>query len=85
MSVKPVMFPFPGDQCFFSLLTQDHPELFHPLPCEYNYQLDVTMNNNLFRHIFHKFHSCREEPKIFHGNGGTPIPDEDDEFFWSKE
>ena len=26
--------------------------------------------------IFPSYHNCTEEPKIYHGNGGTEIPDE---------
>ncbi len=74
-----------GDQCFFSLLGMEHPELFHPLPCEYNYQLDTMMWVEPFIEIFPRYHNCTVDPKIYHGNGGFSIPltaEEEDEVRW---
>ena len=71
-----------GDQCFFSLLSFEHPEWFHILPCSYNFQLDTSLAVQLaFRDIFNKYHNCTDvtssnDIKIYHGNGGTTIPDD---------
>ena len=63
-----------GDQCLFTLLGIEHPELFHYLPCEYNYQLDNSMFQDPFVEVFPLYHNCMGEPKIYHGNGGFPVP-----------
>ena len=36
-----------GDQCLYSLLSLEYPELFYNLPCGYNYQLDTTMDRQV--------------------------------------
>ena len=54
----------------------EHPQLFYDLPCGYNYQLDLSMFQKEHKNIFHFYHNCTEEPKIYHGNGGTEIPDD---------
>lgn len=65
-----------GDQCFFTLLGMEFPHLFYDLPCEYNYQLDVSFARKEFRDIFNSYHNCSAEPKIYHGNGGAEIPED---------
>ncbi|TRY61033.1 hypothetical protein TCAL_01446 [Tigriopus californicus] len=66
-----------GDQCLFTLLALERPEWFHVLPCEFNYQLDTSMMRYPFLHIFQSYHNCTASPKIYHGNGGFEIPEED--------
>lgn len=63
-----------GDQCLFTLLGFEYPELFYLLPCAYNYQLDTNMWQQEFAHIFPLYHNCSDRPKIYHGNGGATIP-----------
>ena len=66
-----------GDQCFFTLLGIEYPDWFSVLPCGYNFQLDISLAVQLaFRPIFDLYHNCTETPKIYHGNGGTEIPDD---------
>ena len=71
-----------GDQCFFTLLGFEFPEWFKILPCGFNYQLDTSLAVQLaYRSIFDKYHNCRDidtsdDIKIYHGNGGTDIPDD---------
>ena len=71
-----------GDQCFFTLLSFEHPDWFNVLPCSYNFQLDTSLAVQLaFRDIFNKYHNCTDitsssDIKIYHGNGGTSIPDD---------
>ena len=77
-----------GDQCLFTLLGQEHPELFHQLGCQYNFQLDVSLGTQKeFANIFPEYHKCTKKPKIFHGNGGAPIPlnEEDEILYFGKE
>ena len=38
-----------GDQCLFTLVGLEHPELFYPLDCHFNYQLDTTMYRWVFK------------------------------------
>ena len=63
-------------QCFFTLLSMEYPELFYPLPCSYNYQLDKSMAQPEHWEYFDLYHNCTLEAKIYHGNGGSPIPDD---------
>ena len=71
-----------GDQCFFTLLGFEHPEWFKVLPCSFNYQLDTSLAVQLaYRSIFDQYHNCTDietsnDIKIYHGNGGTDIPDD---------
>ena len=71
-----------GDQCFFTLLGFEHPEWFKILPCSLNYQLDTSLAVQLeYRSIFDQYHNCTDiatsdDIKIYHGNGGTSIPDD---------
>ena len=66
-----------GDQCFFTLLSLEFPELFYHLHCSYNYQLDTTLYREPFYQVFLDYHNCTNEvPRIYHGNGGVIIPSE---------
>ena len=67
-----------GDQCLFSLLGLEHPELFKILPCGYNFQLDTSMFRRPFLDVFWDYHNCTDVPMIYHGNGGSHIPEEDE-------
>jgi len=52
-----------------------HPHLFKALNCSYNFQLDIVMSTQEeFARNFHRYHHCRESPRIYHGNGGALIP-----------
>jgi len=51
---------------------------FYNLPCGYNFQLDTSMFQKGTEEIFPMYHNCTEEPKIYHGNGGTEIPIDDE-------
>jgi hypothetical protein len=64
-------------QCFFSLLSLEHAELFHVLDCEFNFQLDDSMWRKPWTDVFQSFHNCSGSPKIYHMNGGRETPDED--------
>ncbi len=57
--------------CFFT-------DWFYNLPCEYNFQLDESMWQKGLEAIFPAYHNCTKMPKIYHGNGGTDIPQEDE-------
>jgi hypothetical protein len=57
--------------CYFT-------EWFYNLPCEYNFQLDESMWQKGLEAIFPAYHNCTKMPKIYHGNGGTDIPQEDE-------
>ena len=57
--------------CYFT-------EWFYNLPCEYNFQLDESMWQKGLEAIFPAYHNCTKIPKIYHGNGGTDIPQEDE-------
>ena len=71
-----------GDQCMLTLLGLEIPEWFHVLPCDLNYQLDVSLaTQKQFSPVFNQYHNCTLVPKILHGNGNTPIPEDDSIFF----
>ncbi|XP_071945653.1 xyloside xylosyltransferase 1-like [Antedon mediterranea] len=63
-----------GDQDFFSLLSLEHPDLFHVLPCSWNRQLCVWWRDKGYIDIFDQYFSCPGKIDIFHGNCNTPIP-----------
>ena len=63
-----------GDQCFFTLLSLEHPELFHILDCGYNFQLDESMFRDPWISLFPAFHNCTSKPNVYHMNGGSETP-----------
>ena len=74
-----------GDQCLFTLMGLEHPHWFHLLPCDLNFQLDVSLGTQKkFRDVFNDYHNCSLYPKILHGNGNTPIPEDDDHDFFGQ-
>lgn len=55
----------------------EHPELFYPLPCGYNFQLDERGSvQKLYEDIFYQYHNCSDVPKIYHASGGSELPPE---------
>ena len=62
-----------GDQCFFTLLSFEHPEFFHVLDCGYNFQLDKSMFRDPWESRFYAYHNCTSKPKVYHMNGGSEI------------
>ncbi len=66
-----------GDQCFFTLLGFEFPQLFYALPCEYNFQLDTGMCRKEWVDVFPAYHNCTTQAKIVHANGGVEMPFED--------
>jgi len=74
-----------GDQCMFTLIGLENPQWFHILSCDWNFQLDVTMaTQKEFEKEFDRYHNCTLYPKILHGNGNTPIPLDDDQYFYGQ-
>ena len=63
-----------GDQCFFTLLSMEHPELFRILDCGYNFQLDRSMFRDPWDTLFPAFHNCTSSAKVYHMNGGSDMP-----------
>lgn len=65
-------------QDFFTLIGMDHVDLFCPLNCSWNRQLDESAaGDDKFSAIFRIFHQCDEAINIFHANGGSDFPDID--------
>ena len=74
-----------GDQCLFTLLGMEYPSWFLHLSCDWNYQLDVSLGTQKeFEGVFNQYHNCTKYPKILHGNGNTPIPEDNDEYFYGQ-
>lgn len=65
---------FLGDQDYYTLLSFEHPELFHVLPCTWNRQL-CTSWKETYPDIFDEYHDCQGEVNVYHGNGDTPFPE----------
>jgi len=63
-----------GDQCFFTLLSLEHPDFFRILDCGYNFQLDESMFRDPWESRFYAYHNCTSKPKVYHMNGGSEIP-----------
>ena len=52
---------------------------------DFNLQLDVTMaTQKEFEREFDRYHDCALYPKILHGNGNTPIPLDNDQYFYGQ-
>ena len=63
-----------GDQDFFSLLSLEHPDFFHVLPCSWNRQLCVWWRDKGYADVFDQYFNCPGKIDIYHGNCNTPIP-----------
>ena len=64
-----------GDQCFYTLLSFEHPELLYVLPCTWNRQLCTWWKDKGYERVFHLYHNCEGYVNVYHGNCGTAIPD----------
>lgn len=66
-------------QDFFTLLGMEHPELFYPLDCSWNRQMDISaFADEKFTGVFEEFHRCDGKIRIFHANGGSTFPDDEE-------
>ena len=63
-----------GDQDFYSLISLEHEELFHVLPCNWNRQLCTWWRDHGYTDIFDEYFKCDGHINIYHGNCNTPIP-----------
>ncbi|XP_046335690.2 xyloside xylosyltransferase 1-like [Haliotis rufescens] len=64
-----------GDQCFFTLLSLEHEELFYVLPCSWNRQLCTWWKGKGYDDVFDLYFKCEGHINIYHGNCNTKIPD----------
>uniref|UniRef100_A0A8D2B5D1 Xyloside xylosyltransferase 1 n=1 Tax=Sciurus vulgaris TaxID=55149 RepID=A0A8D2B5D1_SCIVU len=64
-----------GDQDFFTMISMEHPELFHVLSCTWNRQLCTWWRDHGYSDVFEAYFHCEGHVKIYHGNCNTPIPD----------
>lgn len=62
------------DQDFFTLLSLEHEDLFHILPCTWNRQLCTSWRNRGYDEVFDQYFSCDGYINIYHGNCNTSIP-----------
>ena len=65
-----------GDQGFYTLLSFNHPELFYILPCSWNRQLCTWWKDKGYEGVFDLYHNCEGYINVYHGNCGTPIPND---------
>lgn len=66
-------------QDFFTLLGMEHPELFRQLDCGWNRQLDESSAiDEKLSNMFTACHRCDERVRIYHANGGSDMPPDDD-------
>ena len=65
-----------GDQGLYTLLNVKYEELFFVLPCNWNRQLCRWWERG-YQDVFDDYFRCKGPVKIYHGNCGTPIPDDD--------
>lgn len=63
-----------GDQCFYSLLSWEHPELFYVLPCTWNRQLCEWWRHHGYEDVFEEYHRCNGTVHVYHGNCNSSIP-----------
>ncbi|XP_067658696.1 xyloside xylosyltransferase 1-like isoform X1 [Haliotis asinina] len=64
-----------GDQCFFTLLSLEHEDLFYVLPCNWNRQLCTWWKGKGYDDVFDLYFRCEGHINIYHGNCNTKIPD----------
>ncbi|MBN3273449.1 XXLT1 xylosyltransferase, partial [Polyodon spathula] len=65
-----------GDQDFFTMISMEHPSLFHVLDCVWNRQLCTWWKDHGYGNVFQLYYHCQGPVKIYHGNCNTPIPDD---------
>ena len=58
-----------AEQDWFTLLGWEKPDLFHPLPCEYNVQTDTEYKTRQLINLWEKYRDCQGKHKIIHFNG----------------
>jgi hypothetical protein len=63
-----------GDQDFYSLISLEHEELFHVLPCTWNRQLCTWWRDHGYAEVFDQYFKCEGHINIYHGNCNTAIP-----------
>lgn len=68
-----MVFPL---QDFFTVLSFEHGELFHVLPCGWNRQLCQWWRDKGYQAVFASYYNCDAPVSIYHGNCNTPIPDD---------
>jgi hypothetical protein len=62
-----------GDQDFLALLSFEHPEFFHFLPCGWNRAL-CQFWRKVYPDIFDQYFFCDDQVKVYHGNCDSVIP-----------
>lgn len=63
-----------GDQDFYTLVSMEHEDLFHILPCSWNRQLCVWWRDHGYSQVFDQYYTCSEQIKVYHGNCNSNIP-----------
>lgn len=63
-----------GDQDFYTLVSMEHEDLFHILPCSWNRQLCVWWRDHGYGQVFDQYYTCSEQIKVYHGNCNSDIP-----------
>ena len=58
-----------GDQDWLTVLGWEMEELFYPLPCQYNVQMDQTYNKDQYKDMWTVYHKCDITTMILHRNG----------------
>jgi len=58
-----------GDQDWLTVLGWEMEELFYPLPCQYNVQMDQTYNTDQYKDMWTVYHKCDITTMILHRNG----------------
>ena len=65
-----------GDQDLFTLMSFKYEQLFYILPCNWNRQLCTWFRDHGYADVFHQYHTCDGDIKIWHGNCNTTIPND---------
>lgn len=71
-----------GDQDFYSLISLDHEDLFHILPCTWNRQLCTWWKEHGYENVFDQYFQCEGHINIYHGNCNTELPKLEWETTW---
>lgn len=73
-----------GDQDFFTLIGNEHEELFYVLPCTWNRQLCTWWAKHGYADVLDLYYRCEGKINIYHGNCDTPIPKDDDDLEYDR-
>lgn len=59
----------------YTLLGAKHPDLFVPLPCQWNRQLCTYWRDHGYKDVFEDYYACKGPIFVYHGNCKSKLPE----------